>query len=118
MTDEESELIRTTILDVLLREDMRSVAYPQSRKDQTPPGIWGQIGDEFVYFGSNFPVALFTANHGDWWIPERDGPVTPEDVAWFDLRITLGREWKALQTRSQFTESRRRIFYNYQPEDD
>jgi len=118
MTEDEREQIRTVVRDVLLAEDMRSISYPQMRTDEDPPGIWGQIGDEVVYYGSNFPVALFTANHGDWWIPERDGPVTPEDIVWFDLRVTLGKDWKTLQTRSQFTESRRRIFYNYQPDDD
>ena len=114
MTDEESELIRATVLDVLLKEDMRSIAYPRSRIDHNPPGIWGQIGDEVVYFGSCFPVALFTARNGDWWIPDRDCPVTSDDVDWFNLRATLGDQWKDMQTRGQFTASRQRIFGNYQ----
>ncbi len=118
MTENERDQIRTIVRNLLLAEDMRSISYPQMRTDGDPPGIWGQIGDESVYFGSSFAVALFTAKHGDWWIPERDGPVTPDDVAWFNLRATLGNEWKGLQTRSQFAESRRRILFNYDPEDD
>ena len=118
MTDDEQKQIRDMVRDVLLPEDMRSITYPQVKQNEDPPGIWGQIGDEVVYYGSTFPVAFFTAKNGDWWIPERDGPVTADDIAWFNLRATLGNEWKALQTRSQFAESRRRIIFNYDPEDD
>jgi len=114
MTDDEQAQIRDMVRDVLLPEDMRSITYPQVKPDEDPSGIWGQIGDEVVYYGSTFPVAFFTAKNGDWWIPERDGPVTEDDIAWFNLRATLGDGWKDIQTRSQFTASRQRIYCNYQ----
>ena len=113
MTDEEQEALRATVRRTLLVEDPRPLGKSQLRPESNPPGIWLKIGGRAAYFGPNVKAAMFTAREGDWWHPERDGPITDEDVRWFDQRPRLGEDWKALQTRRQFAVGRSRIIQNY-----
>jgi len=116
MTVEERQMIIDAILEILLQEDHQYLGSVYENPSPSEPGIWVEINRSRAFFGMTVQAAVFTAEQMDWWYPLRDGKLLKDDYEWFELRPTLGDNWKASEPRLMKTESRTRVALNIQME--
>ncbi|MEZ5941154.1 MAG: hypothetical protein R3C18_07170 [Planctomycetaceae bacterium] len=114
MTESEQQEILATLKECIVADP--NVRIGPVTKDLSPhhSGLWVPIGDILAYLGASVKAAMLTAQQSDWWIPSRDGPLTEDDVEWFEVRATFGEAWEQNEIPLFKEERRRRLALNIQ----
>ena len=105
------QTLREIILETLVPETDDVVGHVSDDPNLQEIGWWVTIGGRLAFFGSTFKAAIFTARQGDWFVPNRDGTLTPLLIEWLETRASIS-EWQEKETQENKNSRRERVTLN------
>lgn len=112
MTSDEADQILDLIRTAIVADPDVAIGPVRKQANNGVEGIWLHVDGEVAYLGKTIAAAKRTADKSDWWIPERDGKLSNDDIEWFEKRAELGAEWELHELPTFKQERRQRLALN------